>query len=74
MEYHVNHQLHNAEGPAEIYYHINGKISDERYWINGKLHNERGPAIVEYHESGAISSVEYYIYGVKIEKVDHHNS
>ena len=58
--------FHRSDGPAYIYYYLNGNIDREYYYLYGKNHREMGPASILYCENGDIRREYYYLNGKKI--------
>lgn len=56
-----DNKYHNEEGPAIVYYHIDGSIKTEFYYINGILHRENGPAVQSFYENGKLALQSYYL-------------
>lgn len=62
-----NGNLHREDGPALIWYFVNGNIDIQEYWINGKLHKIDGPAKISYsYNNDRIKDKEYWLNGKEI--------
>lgn len=59
--YDTDGYLHRDDGPAVIWYDINGKKEMEKWMKHGMLHRLDGPAWVYYYEDGSLASVDYFI-------------
>ena len=53
-------RLHNDNGPANLNYHINGKVHFQEYFRHGLLHRDDGPAVICYDLNGNIVSTYHY--------------
>lgn len=55
-----NRVRHREDGPAVIYYYLNGNIAKELYYKEGKLHREDGPAAIKYNMNGIIDRIQFF--------------
>ena len=57
---------HREDGPAIIYYNLDGSVDYMLYWIHGKIHNEDSHAYISYNQNRTIFSMWYYINNKRV--------
>lgn len=58
---------HRYDGPADIYYFMDGSIKSENYFLNDKLHNSLGPARRFKRLPGSFWNNYFYFNDVRID-------
>ncbi len=60
-----NGKIHREDGPASIYYYLNGNKWEELWFKDDKRHRNDGPAYIKYYENGNKKEERWYTGGKK---------
>jgi len=62
--YYWHGRVHRIDGPARLYYNLNGVLVDEEYLRHGRLHRDpkEGPALINRDRTGSVVIREAYFF------------